>query len=93
MNFDHELDFDLDDPLPQTEKTWAKYVQGVGLILEQSGYRLQRSRSVDRPVMFRSVQVSARPQLSKHRRHLPASLSGYEIEGNETREDRANGRA
>src|SRR5882757_6310986 len=32
LTFDHELDFDLDDPPRHAEKTWAKYVQGVGLI-------------------------------------------------------------
>lgn len=40
LNFDHEFEFDLDDALQQTGKTWAKYVQGVGLILERLGYRL-----------------------------------------------------
>lgn len=40
LNFEHELDFDLDQPPITAGATWARYVQGVALILEREGYRL-----------------------------------------------------
>ena len=41
LNFEHELEFSLDDAPREGEKTWARYVQGVALILEREGYRLR----------------------------------------------------
>ena len=40
LNFDRAFEFDLDDPPLRKETTWVKYVQGVALILERSGYHL-----------------------------------------------------
>src|ERR1700712_2613968 len=40
LNFDREFEFDLDDPKQAVDTTWARYVQGVGLILERRGYKL-----------------------------------------------------
>ena len=41
LNFDGEYAFDLDNPTAEVAEGWARYVQGVALILERSGYRLQ----------------------------------------------------
>jgi len=40
-NFDGELEFDLDNPNVKLTENWAKYVQGVALLLERAGNRLQ----------------------------------------------------
>lgn len=41
LNFEDELDLDLDSPAVETNKTWTKYVQGVCRVLERQGYRLK----------------------------------------------------
>jgi galactokinase len=41
VNFTGEFEFDLDEPQQKPLGTWAKYVQGVGLILERSGFHLR----------------------------------------------------
>ncbi|MEP7074530.1 MAG: galactokinase [Acidobacteriota bacterium] len=41
LNFDRAFEFDLDDPPLGKETAWVKYVQGVALILERSGYGLR----------------------------------------------------
>lgn len=41
LNFEHELEFDLDQPSITAAASWARYVQGVALILEREGYRLR----------------------------------------------------
>ena len=38
--YDGEFTFDLDDPGQPAEKSWAKFVQGVAIILEREGHRL-----------------------------------------------------
>ena len=40
LNFDAGFEFDLDAALHPHAKTWAKYVQGVALVLDRKGYRL-----------------------------------------------------
>jgi galactokinase len=40
-NFQEEVKFDLDDPVPQPRRHWSDYVRGVAWALEQSGYRLR----------------------------------------------------
>ena len=50
LNFAPELEFDLDE-LPLEAETWARYVQGVALILERQGFRLQGADLlIDRPL-------------------------------------------
>lgn len=81
LNFAHELEFDLDSPLVQTEKTWAKYVQGVGLILETSGYRLNGADLlIDSDVPI-GAGLSSSAALEVSAAFALASLSGHEIEG------------
>ena len=81
LNFEHELTFDLDRPLSQAEKTWARYVQGVGLILEREGYRLGGADLLidsDVPV---GAGLSSSAALEISTAFALASLSGHEIDG------------
>ena len=41
MNFAGEYEFDLDNETAGVAEGWARYVQGVALILEKSGFRLR----------------------------------------------------
>jgi galactokinase len=41
VNFPGEYEFDLDNPTAKIEESWARYVQGVALILERNGHRLK----------------------------------------------------
>lgn len=40
VNFNDEIEFDLDLPEVKVEKSWAKYVQGIAFLLEKSGRKL-----------------------------------------------------
>ena len=81
LNFDRELEFNLDDPLQQTDKTWAKYVQGVALILEREGYDLRGANLLidsDVPV---GAGLSSSAALEISTAFALASLSGHKIDG------------
>lgn len=81
LNFDHDLEFDLDDSLQQAETTWAKYVQGVGLILERLGYRLRGADLLidsDVPV---GAGLSSSAALEISTAFALATLSGHAIDG------------
>lgn len=41
LNFENELEFDLDNVNQPPAKNWTKFVQGVALILERSDFRLR----------------------------------------------------
>ncbi|MEP6789211.1 MAG: galactokinase family protein, partial [Acidobacteriota bacterium] len=80
-NFDREVEFDLDQPLPQTEDTWAKYVQGVGLILEREGYRLGGADLlIDSDVPI-GAGLSSSAALEISTALALASLAGHKIDG------------
>lgn len=81
LNFDRELEFDLDQPLQETETTWAKYVQGVGLILEREGFALQGANLLidsDVPV---GAGLSSSAALEISTAYALATLSGHKIDG------------
>ncbi len=40
LNLEDEIEFDLDLPEVEIEKSWAKYVQGIAFLLEKSGREL-----------------------------------------------------
>ena len=80
-NFDRELEFDLDQPLQAAEKTWAKYVQGVGLILEREGFALQGANLLidsDVPV---GAGLSSSAALEISTAYALATLSGHKLDG------------
>ena len=81
LNFDRGFEFDLDDALQQTDNTWAKYVQGVGLILERLGYRLSGADLLidsDVPV---GAGLSSSAALEISTAFALATLSGHEVDG------------
>lgn len=81
LNFDRELEFDLDRPLQESEKTWAKYVQGVGLILEREGFQLRGANLLidsDVPV---GAGLSSSAALEISTAYALATLSGHEVDG------------
>ena len=81
LNFGEEFDFDLDDTPSRTEATWARYVQGVGSILEREGYHLSRADLLidsDVPV---GAGLSSSAALEVSVAFALLSLSGHEIEG------------
>jgi galactokinase len=83
MNFEHELEFDLDEPLQQTEKTWAKYVQGVGMILERLGYKIRGADLLidsDVPV---GAGLSSSAALETSTAFALSTLSDHKIDGME----------
>ncbi len=80
-NFDRELEFDLDQPLQAAEKTWAKYVQGVGLILEREGFPLRGANLLidsDVPV---GAGLSSSAALEISTAFALATLSGHGVDG------------
>lgn len=81
LNFDRELEFDLDQPLQENEKTWAKYVQGVGLILEREGLQLRGANLLidsDVPV---GAGLSSSAALEISTAFALATLSGHQVDG------------
>ncbi|MFT3746526.1 MAG: galactokinase [Pyrinomonadaceae bacterium] len=81
LNFDRELEFDLDQPLQETETTWAKYVQGVGLILEREGFALRGANLLidsDVPV---GAGLSSSAALEISTAFALATLSGHKVDG------------
>lgn len=81
LNFDRELEFDLDQPLQETETTWARYVQGVGLILEREGFALKGANLLidsDVPV---GAGLSSSAALEISTAYALATLSGNKLDG------------
>ncbi|MEQ1603250.1 MAG: galactokinase [Pyrinomonadaceae bacterium] len=81
LNFDRELEFDLDEPLQDSETTWTKYVQGVGLILEREGFELRGADLLidsDVPV---GAGLSSSAALEISTAFALATLSGHEVDG------------
>ncbi len=81
LNFDRELEFDLDQPLQESEKTWAKYVQGVGLILEREGFSLRGADLLidsDVPV---GAGLSSSAALEISTAFALATLAGHQVDG------------
>ncbi len=82
LNFEHELVSDLDGEPIQAE-TWAKYVQGVALILERKGFRLRGADLlIDSDVPF-GVGLSSSAALEISTAFALASLSGHKVDGME----------
>ena len=81
MNFDREFDFDLDDTTQRHEKAWAKYVQGIALIIERSGFRLIGADLLidsDVPV---GAGLSSSAALEVSNAFALSSLAGHKIDG------------
>ncbi len=80
MNFAGGYEFDLDNPTAEVAEGWARYVQGVALILERSGYRLKGANILigsDVPI---GAGLSSSAALEVSTGFALASVSGVEIE-------------
>lgn len=81
LNFEEDLEFDLDDTAKPPAANWTKYVQGVALSLEAAGYRLQGADILidsDIPI---GAGLSSSAALEVSAAFALGSLSGHEIEG------------
>lgn len=80
MNFEGEFEFDLDVPNIEPPENWAKYVQGMALILERSGHRLQGANLlIDSDVPI-GAGLSSSAALEISTGFALSSLSGFEVE-------------
>ena len=80
VNFSGEYEFDLDTPNAEIPESWARYVQGVALLLEKSGHRLQGANLLidsDVPV---GAGLSSSAALEVSIGFALASISGLQIE-------------
>jgi len=79
-NFDGEYEFDLDDPNDEITENWAKYVQGVALILEKSGHRLKGANLLIDSNVPIGAGLSSSAALEVSTCFALSSISGIEIE-------------
>ncbi len=81
LNFEHEFEFNLDEAPRESEKTWAKYVQGVALILYREGYRLRGADLMidsDVPV---GAGLSSSAALEISTAFTLSTLAGHSVDG------------
>lgn len=79
-NFDGEYEFDLDAPNVEITENWAKYVQGVALILEKSGHRLKGANLLIDSNVPIGAGLSSSAALEVSTGFALASISNIEIE-------------
>jgi galactokinase len=80
LNFAGEYEFDLDNETGEVAESWAKYVQGVALILEKSGYRLPGANLLIDSNVPIGAGLSSSAALEVSIGFALSSLSGAEIE-------------
>jgi galactokinase len=81
LNFAHELEFDLDDVDRAPTTDWTKYVFGVAMLLERSGFKLRGAELMiasDVPV---GAGLSSSAALEVSTAFALASLSGHTVDG------------
>jgi len=79
-NFGGEYEFDLDNPNIELSENWAKYVQGVALILERNGNCLQGANLLINSNVPIGAGLSSSAALEVSTGFALASISGIEIE-------------
>ena len=81
LNFEGGAEFDLDDPVRPSQNAWARYVQGVALILERKGFVLRGADLLidsDVPV---GAGLSSSAALEVSTAFALAALSGHQLDG------------
>jgi galactokinase len=81
LNFDEDLQFDLDKPEQQAANNWTRYVQGVALVLEREGFKLRGADLLidsDVPV---GAGLSSSAALEISTAYALTALSGHMIDG------------
>jgi galactokinase len=80
MNFAGEYEFDLDEPTADIAEGWARYVQGIALILERAGHRLKGANLlIDSDVPI-GAGLSSSAALEVSTGFALSAVSGVEIE-------------
>jgi galactokinase len=80
MNFAGEYEFDLDAPTEAIAEGWARYVQGVALILERDGFNLPGANLLIDSTVPVGAGLSSSAALEVAVGFALASISGAEIE-------------
>ncbi len=83
LNFEHELEFDLDGINEPPAKDWTKFVQGVAMILERSDFRLGGADLLIESDVPVGAGLSSSAALEISVAYALASLSGQVIGGME----------
>ena len=83
VNLDASFEFGLDDPVDPSTPAWAKYVQGVALILERNGHRLVGADLVIDSNVPIGAGLSSSAALEISTGYSLASVSGLKIDGME----------
>lgn len=83
LNVENELEFDLDNINEPPAKTWTKFVQGVAIILERSGFRLGGADLLIESDVPTGAGLSSSAALEISAAYALASLSGHVVEGME----------
>lgn len=81
LNFEHEDEIDLDDRQQEVKTPWSKYVQGIGLILERSGFPLQGANLLIDSNVPVGAGLSSSAALEVAAVFALSTLSGHSIEG------------
>jgi galactokinase len=80
VNFPGEFEFDLDNPTAKIEESWARYVQGVALILERKGKRLKGADILIESNVPIGAGLSSSAALEVSTGFSLSSISGTEVE-------------
>jgi len=80
MNFAGEYEFDLDNPTSEVAEGWARYVQGVALILERDGFRLTGANLLIDSTVPIGAGLSSSAALEISNEFALAAISGFEVE-------------
>jgi galactokinase len=80
VNYPGDFEFDLDHPTARIEEGWARYVQGIALILERNGHRLAGANLLIESNVPIGAGLSSSAALEVSVGFALASLSNVEIE-------------
>jgi len=80
MNFAGAYEFDLDAPTAEIADGWARYVQGIALILERNGHRLKGANLLIDSTVPVGAGLSSSAALEVSTGFALASLAGAEID-------------
>ena len=80
VNFSGEFEIGLDEPIQSPHASWAKYVQGVALILERAGFQLNGADLLIESDVPIGAGLSSSAALEVSTAFALASLAGLEID-------------
>lgn len=80
MNFAGEYEFDLDAPTEAVAEGWARYVQGIALILERNGFNLRGANLLIDSTVPIGAGLSSSAALEVANGFALTAISGAEIE-------------